>query len=65
MDRHVSEEDMIGIGQLLNERNNIRAIECITSHYWDMVMRVTKSLAMHVEILTWADGRKERAGNAV
>ena len=43
---------------MLNERNGIRAIERITGHHRDTVMRIAKSLALHAEFLSTVLGDK-------
>lgn len=50
--RRISREEVIRIGRLLNERNGIRAIERITGHHRDTVMRIAKVLARHAEYLS-------------
>lgn len=50
--RRISEGEVIRIGRLLNERNGIRAIERITGHHRDTVMRIAKDLARHAEFMS-------------
>ncbi|CAJ36743.1 conserved hypothetical protein [Methanocella arvoryzae MRE50] len=65
--RRITREDVILIGKLLNERNGIRAIERITGHHRDTVMRVAKDLARHAEFLSsvLGDGLSSEAEHEV